>query len=188
MNIDPVSPFSYSFIDLWRPNTSCTSAHLNFLTIGYERELKLPSTGQLTFTSTDGHFTVDGVTADTQVWDVTDAQNVRRLSAATDGTRQTFSVSNPRNRTYVAWDSRSALMTPVAAGYVSNQNLHSHRDYDMVIVAPAVYLDAARKLARLHETSDEQLRVSVCIETASPRESNPAPTLALVAGTVTCII
>ena len=95
------------------------------------------------------------------MWDVTDAQNVRRLSAATDGTRQTFSVSNPRNRTYVAWDSRSALMTPVAAGYVSNQNLHSHRDYDMVIVAPAVYLDAARKLARLHETSDEQLRVSV---------------------------
>lgn len=158
---EPTASDMYNVAITLRPNTSCTSAHLNFLTIGYERELKLPSTGQLTFTTASGHFTVDGVTADTRVWDVTDAQNVHRLSAATDGTRQTFRVSNPRNRTYVAWDSRSALMTPVAAGYVSNQNLHSHRDYDMVIVAPSAYLDAARKLARLHEASDEQLKVSV---------------------------
>lgn len=145
------------------PGGTCTGAWLNSLTLNYEAELKLPSSGWLAFDSGATYLELAGASEGVTVWDVTDAANVKAVNVSLTGDKASWTAnfSGSGKRRYVAWNRGSSLPAPKAAWSVTNQNLHGDSDLDMVIVAPAAFVAQARRLADLHATSSDSLKVKV---------------------------
>lgn len=137
----------------------CNGAWLNSLTINYPRALRIPSSGSLLFYGRGGSYRLEGVAADTRIWDVTDPLNISAVAYDRNGTAATWELAS--QRTFVAWNPTSSLPSPIVVGKVSNQNLHAHESVGMVIVAPAAFTAQAERLAEMHRTSADSLSVRV---------------------------
>jgi len=100
-------------------------------------------------------FTVAGLSADGQVWDVTDPVNAQNMQL-TNGSfnRQTDSLKQ-----FIAFNG-SSFSQPVAIGRVENQNLHGIAQADMVIIAHPRFLAQAQNLAS-YRTQKDALTVVV---------------------------
>ena len=132
-------------------------ARLNFVSVNYERPLALKS-GRLTFgirhASTQSRYAVTGCGASTRVWDVTRPFAPVQLNAPiADGTA-TFSSAVDGAREFVAFDESGTFPHPEFRSEVANQDIHAEPTPDMIILAPSAYLDQARRVAELHETTD----------------------------------
>lgn len=99
-------------------------------------------------------YVVSGANGSTQVWDVTDPTNARRMSGSLNGSSFTFSAKADELREYVALDG-SNFMTPVGKGRVDNQNLHGATAPRLVIVTFPDFIDAANRLADHHRQRDK---------------------------------
>lgn len=138
------------------------SANLNYISVNYLREIKLPKEGYLGFRSSDKGTKLANATADTRIWDVTNPGNIMVLDAgiSADGAAQ---WSTPYNglRSYAAWRPDASLPEPTDFRNVEAQNLHAPAETypQMVIIAPPAYRNAAKRLAALHE--EEGMTVEV---------------------------
>ena len=133
-------------------------ARLDYITVNYERQLALRG-GSLTFgmnkAGSDTIYQITGCTGPTRVWDVTQPFAPLQMNVVmTDGIA-TFSPAKSGRREFVAFvESSTDYSHPVLEGEVSNQNIHAQATPDMIILAPAAYLDQARRVAALHERYD----------------------------------
>ena len=133
-------------------------ARLDFITINYERQMELKN-GCLAFgldnASSDTTYQLSGCTGFTHVWDVTRPfALVEQNVTITDGIA-TFSPATRGRREFIAFDESSAAYPhPELVGQVSNQNIHAQATPDMIILAPAAYLEQAQRVAALHERYD----------------------------------
>ena len=133
-------------------------ARLDFITVNYERQLALKN-GYLAFgldkASPDTTYQIAGCTATTRVWDVTcPFALVQQNVTVTDGIA-TFSPAASGRREFIAFDETNAAFShPMLVGEVANQNIHGQATPDMIILAPAAYLEQARRVATLHEQYD----------------------------------
>ena len=139
-------------------------SHLDKLDINYTRNLESPSSGFISFASSDRSFKIAGATDATRVWDVTSPTNPKAmpLSATADGTKG-WTNDYLGKREYAIWASTSSLPTPKFAGSVANQNIHSEEVPDMVIITPASLLEQSRRIADLHTKVDE-MKVLVLLD------------------------
>ena len=142
-------------------NGTCSGAWLNYLALNYTRSLTVPSEGYLTFYTSDSQFALSGMTDGAVVWDVTDPASISQLTPGKSGSASTFKVAPSGEHSYAVWNPGATIPAPKAVGIVSNQNLHSSRDLDMVIVSPSAFIDQAQRLADLHRTSSDTLSVAV---------------------------
>lgn len=148
-------------------SASISGAWLNYLTISYPRRLKMPSNGVLPFNSAEPMLCLEGATSGVQIWDISNPNDIHLVAAAESGDgKASWSMPTAVQRDYVAWQPNATLPSPKSLGFVRNQNLHADRDIDMVIVSPALYYDEATRLAKLHETSADSLKV----KTVTPEE------------------
>lgn len=138
---------------------TCSGAWLNYLSLNYPRSLSIPSEGYLSFYPTAGNFTIGGVQSGVRLLDVTDPHNIVEVEGSLNN--GTLGVSYKNGRDFVIWNPSAKLPTPKVVGYVSNQNLHSLSDMDMVIVAPSAFSAQATRLANLHIDSPDSLKVCV---------------------------
>ena len=101
-------------------------------------------------------FSLSGAGSETQVWNVTDLSRIRRMTATLSGSTLSFAGNNKQVEEYVAFNPsmRSAMHHPAVVGNVANQNLHSLKDIDMVIITNRAFLSAAQTLAAAHERID----------------------------------
>ncbi len=131
------------------------TANLDYLEIIYERDI---TSGMDFFVSSSS--VKARLSADSRVWDVTDAVNARVMSTGASGA---WRNDIPGVRRYAIWSPTDALPVPKRVGAVKNQNLHGLTEVpDMVIVAPDVYMNAARQIADIHRSYPlDQLRVEV---------------------------
>lgn len=139
-----------------------TLAALNYLTVNYPRELSMPDEGFLCFSLTNPEIKLEAPdAASLTVWDVTDPLNIVALKAAgTDNSAFSVKLNNFwRLRNFAAFTPSARLASPKGDVNVANQNLHALTDVDMVIVAPADYIDQAERLANFHRTSANPLKV-----------------------------
>lgn len=119
------------------------TANLDYLEVIYEREI----VSGMEFFATSPQVSAK-LGADSRVWDVTDAVNVRRMNVGADGA---WRNDMPGVRRYAIWSDTDALPSPKKEGDVRNQNLHGlERVPDMVIVAPEAYLSVAHRIAEIH--------------------------------------
>ncbi len=93
-----------------------------------------------------------------KVWDVTDPLNVRSITP----TNSEFTDNGGSIKEYVAFG--NDLLRPVLKGHVPNQDLHSIRQADMVIVTHPDFLSEAKRLGDFHRQHD---KMTVLVATTS---------------------
>ncbi len=129
---------------------------LDYLEILAACPLQLPPSGMLDF-RTDASlldnvqtgFTVSNANAQTQIWDVTDLQTPVQLKTALSGDALSCTVLSDKPRELLAFQS-AAILQPVYAGKVMNQDLHAVKADMIIATVPALYAQAQR-LAQWHQ-------------------------------------
>lgn len=137
-------------------------AWLNYLSVNYDRVLRLPSTGALTFSSASSQLKLSGITGQgLRVWDVTRPLAIENVtvSAPSDGA-VVWTSAYGGTRDYAAWDDSSVLPAPELVKTVGNQNLHALQTADMVIFTYPEWATQAERIADMHR-SNEGMEVSV---------------------------
>ena len=103
-------------------------------------------------------FQITGGSPTRHVWDITDIHNVRRMNTSFSNGVISFSAATDQLREFVAFDvALNQLLRPnfpSRNSRISNQNLRSIENVDMIIVTHSDFLAAAHDLAALHSDRD----------------------------------
>ena len=136
-------------------------AWLNFFELNVKRLLKLTNDVPLFFRNVDSlnvdkirRFVVQGASSSTQVWNVSDPLNIKRVPATLTDDQLTFAANTSTVKEYVAIDPAGSFLTPTVIGEVANQNLHGLSQVDMLILAPSEFMSEAQRLAQAHSEHD----------------------------------
>ena len=135
--------------------TSVSIAALNYIEIEYPRELKM-NAGELYFyisPKTPSNVSISGCSASTVVWDVTDSENPMLMTTSLSGTTLSF-ASEAGYHEYVAFEPSKITRAATTGPRVINQDIHSLEAPGMLVICPAEYTSAARRLETLHQKTD----------------------------------
>ncbi|MBR1517299.1 MAG: type IX secretion system sortase PorU [Bacteroidales bacterium] len=88
-----------------------------------------------------------------RLWDVSDACDVHELRYESKGESLLFQPRGEGSHAIVAFDG-SQLLTPKSVVPLANQDLHSLRDIEYVVVTHRAYTEQAERLAMLHRVED----------------------------------
>ena len=107
---------------------------------------------------------VSGATADTHVFDISDAANVYELKGAYDKDALTYTFALPRNYMsssdgsgtgrFVAFNAADTHPGVELVGEVANQNIHADKVPDMMVITTDELLPAARAMAAMRQAAD----------------------------------
>lgn len=132
-----------------------TFARLDYIEVGYERALTVPS-DQLYFylsENEDKEVVVSGITEETQIWDVTVRHAPKKVNFNRNGNTAIFKTPKGYCE-YIAFNPSKISTTAAYIGEVSNQDIHSLAVPDLLIISPAEYKHGAEKVANLHRELD----------------------------------
>ncbi len=141
------------------PKGAVRFARLDFIMISYPRKLELGD-GTLLFSGYRTVFdtvtyVIDGCTEKTQIWDVTNPATPSRVAFTLEGSQAMFTPMASLYREYVVFEPEKVSLSPVSAGNVANQDLHSRAVPDMVIITPPEFRSQAERLADFHRRTDD---------------------------------
>lgn len=142
----PIQEVRYDFIK----GTGASQAYLDFLLIDIERELALydNQTFFLSAASTMNPvstFKLTGVSADAQVWDITDHYNVQFQDFITSGINVTFSATTGDLRKWVVFN--NSFPEPSFVSRINNQNLSALTTPNLLIITHPDFRSEAERLA-----------------------------------------
>ena len=103
-------------------------------------------------------FTIKNANSNTIVLDVTDAQSPKVVEAVLSGTELSFVIPQSyqlREFAVVQLDKSVPSIAAKDAQQVGNQNLHSTKQVDMVIISPSAFKSEAERLKKAHEEKDD---------------------------------
>jgi hypothetical protein len=161
----PVNASTADFYMVFNNGQIEDMAYLNFIELNWRRPLAFTGNN---FTFRDlrsvapnavATYNVSGAGSATQIWDVTDPLQPKRMQGTLNGSTYSFTQSANVLHEFVALDG-SSFLTPAAVGKVSNQNLHGADAPELVIVTHPNFLSAANRLADYHREHD-MMRVLV---------------------------
>lgn len=141
------------------------SGHLDYIRGSYIRHLSISGLSHLAFRTLDKYdykVTISGAQADTRVWKITSPKVTCEQTGALQGSNYVAKLTNSGMDEYVAVNVNSNFPAPEYIGQIENQNLHSLRNIDFVIIVPAnnLYYKYAKQLADAH-TAVENMRCIV---------------------------
>lgn len=114
------------------------------------------------------NFKISNAPAGLLVWDVTDIHNVLQISGNIQNGIFTFNANASELREYVAFDPNKITLAPTFPKedkrQVSNQNLHSLRNKQLVIISPPDFQAQAEELAEIHRTQDNLTTIIITPE------------------------
>ncbi len=138
------------------------AAYVNYITLNYERSLRLPAAGHLVFSTDKAANTIACPSPSAlTLLDVTDPLDIHIVEGSATSSALSWQIPGSKVRSFAAYAQGASLPEPKTVGYISAQNLHSHKDLDMVIVAPAPYRAQAERLAAFHAKSEPALATVV---------------------------
>lgn len=155
-----------STITLDHDRVSGISGHLDYIKVFYKRNLSLEGLTHLAFTTTKGNnkFKISGANSNTILLCVSSPASTYEIKGTlTDNAYIADVVSeHPNKETYVAINTNSSFPNPEIVGTIENQNLHSIRNVDLVIIVPTngKLMNQAKRLADAH-TAKENLKCAV---------------------------
>ncbi len=143
-------------------NNATATVYLNYIELTAERALTLTDNVMLVRNATlygkaaMGYYRVQGATAETQVWDVTRLDSIYVVPSAYNNGELTFLLDNETiHELVIVNPSKVQKGVQVrSVGQVTNQNLHSLQDKEMVIISPAQFVSYAQQLADAHTEID----------------------------------
>ncbi|MGL4410724.1 MAG: type IX secretion system sortase PorU [Bacteroidales bacterium] len=133
------------------------NVHLNYLRFEVKRELR--SYGSYTHFRSSEHegenisWEVGNISGRHQVWDITDRTSPVSLSKASGSNNLFVSQLSP-SKEFLLVDPSGSFPSPEVIGSVSNQNLHSITQTDMVILTPEEFFSPAERVANIHAQMD----------------------------------
>ncbi len=143
-----------------------STGYVDYITINAWRKAVFTS-GQMMFRNPEAAdetavyaFKLSNTNQNVQIWDVTDPVNPKKVVATASGNVLTFKFMGNINNEFVAFDA-SKFLTPLAQGEVANQNLHSKKDVDFLIVTYEGFKDQAQRLKQFHAEMDPDLSVYI---------------------------
>ena len=127
--------------------------------------------------STPIHYVIDGADANTQVWNITNLENIYRVSTELTGNKLSFYGSNATDiQEYVAVNPKgNSWLSASIVGKVKNQNLHKLNNIDLVIITPSSFTSQATRLAKAHEQYDHMTTAVVTDEQVYNEFSSGTP-------------
>lgn len=143
-------------------SVSSAAAYLNYIEITapcaltmYGSQMPIRTTTNYG-TATPIQYLLSGANSNTQIWDISDLSNIRRVSTTlNDGTLQFVGKNQSSIQQLMAVDvTGSGWLKPTLVGNVSNQNLHKLRNIDYVIISPAAFVGEATRLAQAHQDKE----------------------------------
>ncbi len=132
------------------------TARLDYIEIEYQRKLRL-NNGELYFYEIlkgPATFNIEGCSANTVIWDVTDPVKPQRVNFKLEGSTARFTDTATGLKEYVAFNPGSVRRAPESDKRISNQDIHGLPMPDMVIISPTEYMTAANTVADLHRRVD----------------------------------
>lgn len=147
-------------VDYFEKNN--TTAYLDYIRVHLKRTLQ--TYNEPTFfrnVSSINHkscFIIKNATSNTIVLDVTDAQSPKVVEAVLSGTELSFVTPQSyqlREFAVVQLDKSVPSIAAKDAQQVGNQNLHSTKQVDMVIISPSAFKSEAERLKKAHEEKDD---------------------------------
>ena len=101
-------------------------------------------------------FHLSSASSATQIWDVTDLAHIVRMPATLSGSELQWTGTQADGiHEYVAVNTQgSQWVSAQIVGGVPNQNIHSLKNIDYVIICPEGYEEVSRTLARAHEEKE----------------------------------
>lgn len=139
------------------PSGVVTAAHLDGITINYQRKLRLAN-DKLEFEVALSSVRLEDATTATHVWDITSPSDIRSLSVRKTDGAEAIQWQNTAigARRYVAWNEKpSSFPSPKLVGSIRNQDLHNalHQLHpEMIIVTVDNLASEAQRLADLHNS------------------------------------
>lgn len=130
-------------------------AALDFIELEYQRKIALNG-GQIYFyinQALPSEVIVNGATASTVVWDVTDPIRPKAMETVLNGNTLTF-VTPEGAKEFVAFEPNQITLSVIAAGNVANQNIHAMPAPGLLVISPEEYKSAAERLITLHQKTD----------------------------------
>lgn len=141
--------------------TGVASANLDYVTFNYVRHLKLRD-GVLEFLSSARQLQLDNASITTELWDVTNPRDIKKVNAELNGTSLLWTVTETGYRRYVAWDESCKGLQPKLVGSVANQNLHDETlRPNMIIFTLNEWGKQAERIAKIHRYGEDSLNVMV---------------------------
>lgn len=137
-------------------------ARLDYIEVFYNRQLRMRD-NELLFQgqfSSGERLAIEGCSAATQIWDVTNPANPKKIVFALNGSTACFKLMAPGYYEFVAFNPDNISRAASAAGNVGSiaaQNIHAMPVPDMVILTMPEYMQAARQLADFHTSHDGML-------------------------------
>lgn len=99
-------------------------------------------------------FNVAGNAASVKVWDVTDQLNLFQIKTVSQANGFSFADTCSNEAKKYIIHNGTGYFNSIVGGVVTNQNLHSLRNIDMVILSPAIFGTEAQRLAVYHAEHD----------------------------------
>ncbi len=135
-----------------------STAYLDYLVLNVKRKLCKEQGNVLFFRNIDNigsnkyyQYNLVNVSGNTQIWDISDQQNIFQIKSDLVNSELIFIDDKYNLKEYVAIDVKSDnFLQPTIIGKVTNQDLHSLGQVDMVIIAHSDFVEAAKRLAQVH--------------------------------------
>lgn len=151
-------------VTLTHTRPSGANGRLNYIALNYRSVLKMyGSSTSFRDLSTVGkgvvRYSLSDCNSNTVVWDVTTPGEYAQVQGSLSGSVYSFLGNNASLREYVAVDVNGSFPEPTVVGAISNQDLHSLEQPDMVIIIPtsARFQDQAERLAEAHRKKDDMV-------------------------------
>ena len=144
----------------YRRTSNSSIAYLDFIELNVKRKL-LMTENQMMFRSleADGtgqvvRYQLGNASAELTVWDITDPVDPGKVSTQFSGGQVVFNALADTLRQYIAFYNGAGLYKTEFVGQIDNQNLHSVKNVDLLIVTYPDFMDEAKRLADFHRKKD----------------------------------
>ena len=147
-------------------NNSTSEGYVDYILVNAWRSLKMAG-NQMGFRNPDEainnkvcEYRISNATQQLQVWDVKNAMNPSRVKGQLNGSVFSFKAMGDTDNEFIAFNG-NAYCTVKNFGKVDNQNLHSVRDVDFVILTYPDFISQAERLKDLHTRIDPDLNIFI---------------------------
>ncbi|MAZ54379.1 MAG: hypothetical protein CMP55_01040 [Flavobacteriales bacterium] len=137
--------------------------YIDYIEINAHRNLKM-SGNQMSFRSLSSvksnsisQFQLSNFSEYTKIWDVTSPLSPQLIDIQSSGSISYFNILTDTLKEFIAFN--ETYLSSSLIGKVANQNLHSFRDIDYLIVAPNLFLEQANRLANFHRNNNLNVEV-----------------------------
>lgn len=140
-------------------SSTAVAGHLDYIRASYIRNLNLGGLSHLAFRMINNYnytVTIAGAQEDTRVWKVTTPATTCEQAGSLSGTNYVAQLVNGGTDEYVAVNVNATFPSPETVGEISNQDLHSCKDVDFVVIVPEnnSYTSQAQQLADAHTAKE----------------------------------